>query len=59
MNSVAKFLLRAALSAVLAYVIGHVFWKTADKVWMVLLAIFFLAMGYLSEWMRNRRDDDG
>lgn len=58
MNKVAKFLLRAILSAAIAYVVGHVFWKTADVVWMVLLAIFLLAMGYLSEWMRTRRNDE-
>lgn len=58
MNPIAKFVLRATLSALIAFMISRAFWKMGDLVWTVLLAVFLLTMGYLSEWMRGRRNSE-
>ncbi len=57
MNPVLKLLIRAAGSFVLAYVIAWSFWRLTDWIWVVLLALFLLAMSYLAEGMRRRRED--
>jgi hypothetical protein len=49
-----KFLIRAILSLGLAIILGRWFFQRTSYPVIISLTVFFLAMGYLSEYIRKR-----
>ncbi len=49
-----KFLIRAVLSIGLAIILGRFFFYGLSTFAVISLAIFFIGMGYLSEYIRKR-----
>jgi hypothetical protein len=54
MSPAMKFLIRAVLSLGLAVVMSRVFFQRTSYSWIIGLAVFFVGMSYLSEYIRKR-----
>ncbi len=54
MSSWVKFLIRAILSLVMAILLSRWFFQRTSYPGIISLTVFFLGMGYLSEYIRKR-----
>ncbi len=54
MSPAIKFLIRAVLSLGLAIIMSRLFFQRTSYSWIIGLAVFFMGMGYLLEYIRKR-----